>query len=160
MKWFVHQCEIMSNLDHKNVVKFVGLWFPNNDETLPVFILEKLDQTINRFLRQTSSIPLPVCMSILEDTARGLHYLHTRIPPIIHRDINTATVLLDSLLVAKIGGFGRACMINEQQDEYNVPYSGYFEYMPPEALLEDDIRDVSLDIFAFGQFSLYVGAQV
>jgi len=48
------------------------------------------------------ALKLRLCLQI----ARGLAYLHDRAPPIIHRDLSSANVLLDRSLNAKISDFG------------------------------------------------------
>jgi len=61
--------------------------------------------TLSSLLTTYSNIPLYVKLSILQDVSRGVHYLHSHNPPIIHSHINTDIILLTSTLTAKIGSF-------------------------------------------------------
>jgi len=40
------------------------------------------------------------------DTARGVNYLHTCSPPIIHRDLKSLNLLLDDSYKVKLADFG------------------------------------------------------
>ncbi|KAG2241915.1 hypothetical protein Bca52824_096236 [Brassica carinata] len=51
-------------------------------------------------------------MKIALDTARGLEYLHEHCrPPVIHRDLKSSNILLDSSFNAKISDFGLAVSV-------------------------------------------------
>ncbi|XP_057425547.1 receptor-like serine/threonine-protein kinase At4g25390 [Lotus japonicus] len=53
--------------------------------------------------------------SIAVDVAKGLHYLHSRDPPVIHGDIKPSNILLDRFFSAKIADFGLARLKSEPQ---------------------------------------------
>ncbi len=40
------------------------------------------------------------------DVARGMHYLHTCRPPIVHRDLKTPNLLVDKDWTIKVADFG------------------------------------------------------
>ena len=44
---------------------------------------------------------------LLHDVACGLKYLHSKKPPIVHRDLNANNILLNENLTAKIGDLGQ-----------------------------------------------------
>ena len=57
-----------------------------------------------------SNIALVRKLSILYDVAKGLVYLHSHKPAIIHRDLTGNNVLLDSELYGLLGGQARTCI--------------------------------------------------
>jgi len=76
---------------------------------------------------------------VLANIAAALHYLHTRSPPVIHRDLKSANVLLthsgDSInVVAKIADLGSAVL--KKREYQNVPKFGHTAtYTPPKVRL-------------------------
>ena len=79
---------------------------------LPVLVMECLPLCLDGLLENTRDITLAVKRSILCDVARGLTYLHSKTPPIIHRDFTAKNVLLNSSMVAKIADLGVARILN------------------------------------------------
>jgi tRNA A-37 threonylcarbamoyl transferase component Bud32 len=98
---------ILSKLDHPNVMKFYGA-----SVTLPniCIVCELLEKGSFDDLLHTSKKPMgmKLRMKICLDAARGLHYLHSRAPVVIHRDIKSGNVLLDGQWNAKLSDFGLA----------------------------------------------------
>ncbi|KAK4749694.1 hypothetical protein SAY87_027143 [Trapa incisa] len=68
--------------------------------------------------------------SVAVDIARGIEYLHSLDPPVIHGDIKPSNILLDRYFSAKIGDFGLARVKSENQCEITVFES---ELLKPEA---------------------------
>ena len=84
--------------------------------------------------------------------ALGLCYLHNRIPSIIHRDLSSNNVLLDSNLKAKISDLGVARILNliPLQVSRMTQTPGTPTYMPPEVMIANPKYDKSIDIFSYG----------
>ena len=91
---------VMAEMRHPHVVQFLGLCFLEGS-TLPVLVMEKLDSSLDDLLESTPGLPLTLKQSVLVDIVQGLLYLHTRVPPIVHRDLTARNILLTSSLVAK-----------------------------------------------------------
>jgi mitogen-activated protein kinase kinase kinase 7 len=159
---YIQECQLMSDLRHPNITQFLGVCFLP-DCQLPVLVTEKLDGNLNDLLETISDISIILKRSILEDIARGLHYLHSHDPQIIHRDLTAKNVLLNSSLVAKISDLGNSRIVNIQPGELAQTLSqnpGTLMYMPPEALTAEARYGTSLDIFSFGHLGIFVGLQV
>ena len=93
---FHNECVILSNLDHPNVVKFVGVHYGCDKSHLSL-IMERLYTDLNAFLENNSTTQLPVRLSI----PCGLLYLHTQQPPLIHRDLTAPNILLTEDCLAR-----------------------------------------------------------
>jgi len=159
---FVRECRLMSSLRHPHVVQFLGVCFLPSSR-LPALVMEKLVVSLHKLLETTPNIPLATKRSVLHDVARGLVYLHSLTPPIIHRDLTAKNVLLCSGMVAKLADVGIAHMVDICLGQlagslFQAP--GTIEYMPPEALEPDGNYDTKLDIFSFGNLALFTLTQV
>lgn len=159
---FAQECQIMADLRHPNITLFLGVCLLPSCQ-LPVLIMERLEGNVHDLLETVPNIPIIMKQSILEDTAKGLLYLHKHNPQIIHRDLTAKNVLLSSSMVAKITDFGNCRILNLQPGQMAQNLSkmpGTQVYMPPEASGAPVCYDHSLDIFSFGHLALFVGLQV
>lgn len=159
VKKLVDECRIMSELKHPNIVQFFGLCFFENSE-YPVIVMEKLNASLDTVLTSHSSIPMALKTMVIQDIAKGLNYLHTQVPPIIHRDITARNILLTSSMIAKLGDLGSARIVQL----HGIPSTlsrtpGTLVYMPPEATQPTPNYDTSLDMFSFGHLALFIVLQ-
>ncbi len=111
---YQQECQLMAGLRHPNITQFLGLCFLEGSE-LPLLVMERLEMSVDDLLECYPNIPLPVKISILTDTGSGLVYLHSRRPPIVHRDLTARNILLTSSLTAKITDMGNSRMITLKQ---------------------------------------------
>ena len=159
---FVRECCLMSSLRHPHVVQFLGVCFLPSSQ-LPALVMEKLVVSLHELLETNPNIPLATKRSVLHDVARGLVYLHSLTPPIIHRDLTAKNVLLNSAMVAKLADLGVARIVDIRQGQLAASLTqapGTVVYMPPEALEPDANYDTKLDIFSFGNLALFTLTQV
>lgn len=106
--------------------------------------------TLKSYIRKTKG---PVKPKVLKSWCRqvlsGLHYLHSREPPIIHRDLKCENIFINGNNgQAKIGDLGLAVV---KHREHASSVLGTPEYMAPE--LYDEKYDERVDIYAFGMVS-------
>ena len=132
---FFEKCCLMAEVKHPNIVQFMGICMLESSEH-PVLVMEYLDISLDSLLESRQGhIPLSAKLSILLDIVRGLLYLHTHDPIIIHRDITSRNILMNSAsLQAKIADLGNALM-TESKHLMNTlsKMPGTPLYMPPEA---------------------------
>ena len=145
----------MAEMRHPHIVQFLGLCFLEGS-ALPVLVMERLDSSLENLLETSPGLPLALKQSLLTDVARGLVYLHTHNPPVVHRDLSARNVLLTSSLVAKISDLGIVNPLTKTLT--HLP--GIIVYMPPEAFDEVPRYGPRLDIFSFGHLALFTFTQV
>ena len=159
----------MLQLSHPNIVQCKGVTLLPDQSPLPVLLMERLVTSLHAYLLNldNSDLPLETKVSFLLDTAKGLDYLHSRTPAIIHRDMTATNVLLTSELTAKITDFGNSRMLDLDPNTTPTTFTtihGTLEYMPPEAqgVTAQGIKKEfypSLDVFSFGHLSLFTVTQ-
>lgn len=147
-KAFLQECVIHSKLQHPNVVKLLGLYYPSDQAKLPIQIMELMDGNLTSLLEKSQTIPTHTKSSILQDVSKGLYYLHNLTPPMMHRDLSSNNILLKSG-VAKISDFIVAKVIlPDSPDKTLTIYPGTIAFMPPEVRADD--YGLPIDIFSFG----------
>ena len=154
---FVEECFQHSRQRHPKIVQLLGVHFPSPQDDLPLMVLELMDMTLSKCLNKYSTLPLTLKNDMLIDVAQGLLHLHNQEPPIIHRDLTSNNVLLNSHFVAKISDLGVAKIIKDNQlSRQMTKQPGTIAYMPPEASLSKPSYNTKLDVFSFGVLTLHV----
>ena len=169
---FVVECRLMSSIRHPRIVQFLGVcFFPRS--RLPALVMQMMCTSLQEVLdpetecqeeREDSEnkpyIPLALKCSILCDVGQGLAFLHSRTPPIIHRDLSARNVLLTTGMVAKIADLGMAHIIPALRRAATMTKApGASIYMPPEALQDESRYDVTIDVFSLGVVALFTLSQ-
>ena len=121
-----------------------------------VVVMERLETNLASFIdTATKEIEPERKLSILHDVAKGLEYLHSQNPIIVHCDLKPRNVLLTAELTAKIADCGNChvepiSIIKPRQED-----TLYLDYLPPEATSGDECSHKQ-DVFAFGHLSIYL----
>ena len=149
----------MMELRHPHVVQFLGICFLGAS-SVPVLLMELMAMSLDTLLEGDRALTHTLKQSLVADVARGLLYLHTRHPPIVHRGLSACNVLLAPSLVAKIGDFGSSHIMNLQDRIRLNQMPRSLLYMPPEAFDKMPQYDTKLDIFSFGHLALFTLLQV
>ena len=154
---FISECDLMSKMRHPNIVNFYGLVFLD-DNSAPVLVMELLDRSLEDYLEQNQpkDVLFSIRISILYDVAKGLAFLHSCSPPIVHRDLTARNILLSTTKQARIGDLGNSRIINAENLSLTLSRTpGTALYMPPESFEIQPRYNASLDMFSFGHVSLY-----
>ena len=138
---------------------FIGIYYPaKNKFRMPVIIMEKMQFCLTKLveLHSKTCISLNNTITILKDICSGLHYLHTRTPQIIHRDLTPNNILLCQHFRAKITDLGMARTLEATNTKTLTKAPGTPDFMPPECLCDKPVYGLSLDIFSFGGVILHI----
>ena len=147
---FLQECLLHSKLHHPNIVKMLGVYYPNDQAVLPVLVMELMECNLTQLLENYQNIPMYVKLSILQDVSRAICYLHTLNPPVMHRDLTSNNIILTTSLVAKVYDFAVSKEVSPSSSDELTRAPGTLHFMPPEALEDDPHYGLPLDVFSFG----------
>ena len=156
-KEFGQEMLILSQINHKNIVKLVGCCLEVEVpmlvyEFIPNGTLYELIHGRNRALRVSFSSLL----RIAHEAAEGLSFLHSYAsPPILHGDVKTANILLDDNYMAKVSDFGASILAPSDNEQYVTVVQGTCGYLDPEYMQTCKLTDKS-DVYSFGVILLEV----
>eukprot|EP00727_Mastigamoeba_balamuthi_P003944 m51a1_g13547 putative map3k delta-1 protein (204) ;mRNA; r:77-2041 len=100
------------------------------------------------FMCHAKNADIFIILSIMSDVARGMAYLHQNDPPILHRDLKSSNILLDSNLQAKVSDFGLTMFSHKVGDSHkdSAAVIGTIFWTAPEVLGGADCTTKS-DVF-------------
>ncbi|OZJ03000.1 hypothetical protein BZG36_04681 [Bifiguratus adelaidae] len=139
-----HEIEILKSVRHHNIITFHDAWYANGEL---VFITELMTSgTLREYIRKLQLPNLKIVKRWARQILKGLVYLHSHEPPIIHRDIKCDNIFINGAHgEVKIGDMGTAEM--KLGKKYTV--IGTPEFMAPE-MYEERGYSEKVDIYAFG----------
>ncbi|XP_065178459.1 uncharacterized protein LOC135809116 [Sycon ciliatum] len=109
---FEREVALMKTIRHPNIVMFLGAGLHQNQ---PFIVVEFMARGPLSSLIRNLSIPVNLSQKVrwALDVAKGMHYLHSLMPPRIHRDLKTSNLLLSECWVAKVADFGTARLVSD-----------------------------------------------
>ncbi|XP_057829060.1 L-type lectin-domain containing receptor kinase SIT2 [Cryptomeria japonica] len=156
LKEFIAEISSLGRLQHRNLVQIRGYCRREAKlfivyDYMPNGSLEKMI-----FQKTKSLLAWPHRYRILRDVGAGLEYLHEGWEKIVvHRDIKSSNVLLDSELNAKLGDFGLARLYEHTENPQTTRVMGTLGYIAPEVVHTGKAAP-SADVFSFGILMLEV----
>ena len=153
-KEFSSEFTLLAQLQHENIVRYIGLAAPLGPDEHPAIVMKLMDTDLHNRIISNELMTINQKLKILHDVAKGLDYLHSYKQKIIHRDLTARNVLLDSTGLAKISDFGNSRMVNNEQLTTMTSNVGTDVYRAPEAL--GDSYCEKIDIFSFGHLMLFI----
>jgi serine/threonine protein kinase len=154
---FEEEARMLSRLRHPNICLFMGASLQGPQKAIITELVSRgsvwdnLRRGTFPAAREGASFwPHWAIQRIVAGTARGLLYLHSHSPPIIHRDLKSANLLLDEALQVKICDFGLARLRQLDDDKAMTSRVGTFQWMAPELLLGRGQYSEAVDVYSLG----------
>jgi len=102
------EISMLSKLRHPNLVLFLGACFDKKTKQPTLLLTELMSASLYDVLETHKvSLSLPEVLDISLDVSRGLAYLHSHDPAIVHRDVSSKNILLQGNR-AKLADLGQA----------------------------------------------------
>ncbi|KAK4053792.1 hypothetical protein OIV83_001448 [Microbotryomycetes sp. JL201] len=147
----IKELGLLRDLRHPNIVHFIGVSIPKEPSTVPVMIVTELcaNGDLFDYIRAVEPPPFLNMLEILLGIARGLGYLHTRTPTIIHRDIKSSNILITANGVAKLADFGLAKIKNSKRAMIRS-LVGTVNWQAPELWVPHPRYNEKVDVYSVG----------
>ncbi|XP_010244705.1 PREDICTED: L-type lectin-domain containing receptor kinase IX.1-like isoform X2 [Nelumbo nucifera] len=155
VKEYMLEVKIISRLRHKNLVQLVG-WCHQHSELLLVYEFMSNGSLDSYLFKHRGLLTWDIRYKIALGLASALFYLHQGWEQcVLHRDIKSSNVMLDSSFNAKLGDFGLARLIDHEQRSQTTVPAGTMGYMAPEYCITGKASKLS-DVYSFGVVALEI----
>jgi len=143
---FKAEIHTLSLLRHPNIVQYLGASRSPDDD---IFLITEYigSGSLSQLLSNNPEIPTPTIIKIFRGVVAGMVYLHSRDPPLVHRDLKPQNLLIvGDFFSVKIADFGSSRLLKDAQ---TFSSAGTIEYMAPEVLKKAGFTTKS-DVYSVG----------
>ncbi|KAF8306344.1 kinase-like protein [Clavulina sp. PMI_390] len=143
-EWLVHLEAIThSQMNHENILRFLGIYYEGNTSP-PLIVVPFIERgSLDKLLVDLNLIlDFKFFRRVLLGISRGVEYLHSRHPHVVHGDLHPGNVLIDSLSRAYLCDFGLSRIHHEVPRARTMlgdREGGKLRYMAPE-LVQDTVE--------------------
>ncbi|KAJ8251886.1 hypothetical protein GJAV_G00226520 [Gymnothorax javanicus] len=145
---FREEVDMLKGLQHPNIVRFYDSWKSTVKGHKCIILVTELmtSGTLKTYLKRFKEMKLKLLQRWSHQILKGLHFLHTRTPPIIHRDLKCDNIFITGPTGSvKIGDLGLATL---KSASFAKSVIGTPEFMAPE--MYEEKYDEAVDVYAFG----------
>lgn len=154
LKSLDNEVSVMKNLNHRNIVKFIGMYYDRvyrskkgKEKKVTYAVIELASKgEIFEVLFKVGPFNENMARYYMSQLVSALDYLHNN--KVAHRDLKPENLLLDDALNLKLADFGFATLFEENQK--NTTKLGTQRYMSPELLNKKPYSAAKADVFAAG----------
>ncbi|XP_070675399.1 L-type lectin-domain containing receptor kinase IX.1-like [Malus domestica] len=155
MKEYAAEVRIISRLRHRNLVQLIG-WCHEKRELLLVYEFMSNGSLDSHLFKPKTVLHWEARYRIAQGLASGLLYLHEEWEQcVLHRDIKSSNIMLDSNFNAKLGDFGLARLVDHGKQSQTTVLAGTMGYMAPECLTTGKASKET-DVYSFGVVALEI----
>ncbi|KAI3831308.1 hypothetical protein MKX03_034094 [Papaver bracteatum] len=141
------EVRLLRSLRDDNIIAFYNYWTDDKQNTLNFITEICTSGNLREYREKHRHVSLKAVKKWSRQILRGLEYLHTHEPCIIHRDLNCSNIFINGNVgKVKIGDLGLAAMVGKNRSAHSI--LGTPEFMAPE--LYDENYTEMVDIYSYG----------
>ncbi|PIA33991.1 hypothetical protein AQUCO_03900103v1 [Aquilegia coerulea] len=156
LRSFSAEIHALTELRHRNIVKLYGICSHARYSFLIYEYLERGSLAkLLRNLEEAASLDWIKRINIIKSVATALSHMHHGCsPPLIHRDISSKNILLNSEYNACVADFGITRVLDLNSSNWTTP-AGTYGYLAPELAYTMRLTE-KCDVYSFGVLALEV----
>ncbi|KAJ0660311.1 putative protein kinase RLK-Pelle-L-LEC family [Helianthus annuus] len=156
-KEYITEVKVIGSLRHRNLARLIG-WCHDQTQFLLVYELMPNGSLDSHLFGQKTPLEWSVRYKIATGLASALLYLHEEWEQcVVHRDIKTSNIMLDSGYNVKLGDFGLARLMDHELGPQTTGLAGTLGYLAPEYVTTGKASKES-DVFSFGVVALEIAS--
>lgn len=146
MERLYSEAHLLRTLKHENIIKSLDSWVDDQNKTINMITELFTSGSLRQYRKKHKVVDIKAIKNWARQILRGLHYLHSHNPPIIHRDLKCDNIFINGNHgEVKIGDLGLATIMQQPTAQSVM---GTPEFMAPE-LYEEEYNEL-VDIYSFG----------
>jgi hypothetical protein len=155
IKEYASEVKIISRLRHRNLVQLIG-WCHERRELVLVYEFMPNGSLDSHLFTEESLLIWAMRYKVAQGLGSALLYLHEEWEQcVVHRDIKSSNIMLDSNFNAKLGDFGLARLVDHVKGSQTTVLTGTMGYMAPECVTTGKASKES-DVYSFGIVALEI----
>ncbi|OVA01492.1 Protein kinase domain [Macleaya cordata] len=140
------EVHLLKTLKHENIVKFYNSWVDDKKKTINIITELFTSGSLRQYRQKHKNVDMKAIKNWARQILRGLNYLHSHNPPIVHRDLKCDNIFVNGNHgEIKIGDLGLATVMQKPTAQSVL---GTPEFMAPE--FYDEEYNELVDIYSFG----------
>ncbi|CAJ2668488.1 unnamed protein product [Trifolium pratense] len=140
------EVHLLKSLKHENIIKFYSSWVDEKTRTINMITELFTSGSLRQYRKKHKNVDMKAIKNWARQILRGLCFLHSHNPPVIHRDLKCDNIFVNGNNgQVKIGDLGLAIVMQQPTARSVI---GTPEFMAPE-LYEEEYNEL-VDIYSFG----------
>lgn len=155
-KEYIAEVKIISRLRHRNLVQLIG-WCHEQGDLILVYEFLPNGSLDSHLFGKKHVLKWPIRHKIALGLASALLYLHEEWEQcVVHRDIKSSNIMLDTNFNAKLGDFGLARLVDHDElGSHTTVLAGTMGYLAPECVTIGKASKET-DVYSFGVVALEI----
>uniref|UniRef100_A0A7N2MZB8 Protein kinase domain-containing protein n=1 Tax=Quercus lobata TaxID=97700 RepID=A0A7N2MZB8_QUELO len=153
---YASEINVISRLRHRNLVELIGWCHERSRELLLVYEFMPNGSLDSHLYGEGNLLTWRRRYTIIQNLAEALLYLHEGWEYcVLHRDIKSSNIMLDSNFNAKLGDFGLARLVDHDKGSRTTRSAGTLGYIDPNYMTTGKASKIS-DVYSFGVVALEI----